>query len=152
MFIDPGTAELAIRPPLNIINPLPEELLAIANKINWILKKTTLEDPLGHPVYDSKKSSTYQTNFTQANITNTYNIYFEYLSTAETLKFGQGFLSTDTLRIGTATIKKQTFIELTKLGPQMYSYLYVNYIKIIQNLEKNPLEIKLIELYLTIYY
>lgn len=60
---------------------------------------------------------------TLANVTNTMSAYMEYAFALETLQFGKGFLTTDTLKIGNATIKQQTFIEMTKLGSQMQSMM-----------------------------
>lgn len=66
-------------------------------------------------VYDSKKSSTFKRpsscNIDAANVSTAYSDYTSFRT-----KFGSGFLSTDSMGIGSVTLKDQTFIELTNVS------------------------------------
>ena len=65
-------------------------------------------------VYDYNKSSTFKRTTCDAQAANVSTAYSDY--TSFTVKFGSGVLSTDTLGIGSVSVKDQTFIELNKVS------------------------------------
>ncbi len=76
-----------------------------------------------NPVYYSNKSSTYKNNDKLANVTSAEYYYEQQFGDYKL--FGQGFLSSDSLKIGSSMVKQQLFVEMTTFGPLMRFYGYV---------------------------